>query len=254
MGNTLMKDNNTTHFGFKTVPESEKIRRVHGVFESVASKYDVMNDFMSLGMHRIWKEAMMDWVAPRSGQRLLDVAGGTGDIGFKFLERTSGESDVTILDLTETMLHEGRKRFNNNKWKGNVKWVCGDAMNLPFPDNNFDTYTISFGIRNVTKIEDTLREAYRVLRIGGRLMILEFGTIPNDFLRLIYDKYSFGLIPRLGELVVGDMDSYSYLVESIRKFPQQEKFSSIIKSTGFMGVKYRNLSLGVVALYSGWKI
>ena len=133
-------------------------------------------------------------------------------------------------------------------------WVCGDAMSLPFPDNYFDAYTISFGIRNVTKIEDALREAYRVLRTGGRLIILEFSKIPNDVLRLIYDKYSFSLIPRMGELVVGDMESYRYLVESIRQFPDQEKFSAMIKSAGFLGVKYRNLSLGIVALHSGWKI
>jgi demethylmenaquinone methyltransferase/2-methoxy-6-polyprenyl-1,4-benzoquinol methylase len=213
-----------------------------------------MNDFMSIGMHRIWKEAMIDWLAPRPNQKLLDVAGGTGDIAFRFLDRTNGEGDVTILDMTENMLSEGKKRYNSNKLDKEIKWVCGDAMMLPFPSNSFDSYTISFGIRNVTRIQDALNEAFRVLRSGGRLMILEFSTIPNESLQKIYDKYSFDIIPLMGRLIAKDMDSYKYLVESIRQFPKQEDFSSMIRTSGFSRVKHRNLSLGIVSLHSGWKI
>ncbi|MAC82076.1 MAG: bifunctional demethylmenaquinone methyltransferase/2-methoxy-6-polyprenyl-1,4-benzoquinol methylase UbiE [Rhodobacteraceae bacterium] len=246
-------DDKTTHFGFDTVPESEKAGRVRGVFNSVASKYDVMNDVMSMGIHRIWKDAMMDWLAPRPGQKLLDVAGGTGDVSFKFLKR-AGHGHATVLDLTEPMLIEGQKRAEAEDMADSLDWIVGDAMALPFADNTFDVYTISFGIRNVTRPQDALNEAFRVLKPGGRLMVLEFSQIPNDLLQWAYDLYSFNIIPRMGKIIADDRDSYQYLVESIRRFPDQETFLSMIRTAGFEQAKYRNLSMGIAALHSGWKI
>ncbi len=243
----------TTHFGFETVPEAEKAGRVRGVFGSVASKYDVMNDAMSLGIHRIWKDAMMDWLAPRAGQKLLDVAGGTGDIAFRFLKR-AGAGHATVLDLTEPMLVEGRKRAEAEQMAASLDWVVGDAMALPFEDNSFDVYTISFGIRNVTRPIEALREAFRVLKPGGRLMVLEFSQIPNEMMQKVYDLYSFNIIPKLGQMIAGDRDSYQYLVESIRQFPDQETFLAMLRDAGFENAKYRNLTMGVAALHSGWKI
>ena len=202
-----MTDNRQTHFGFQTVDEDQKAGMVHQVFSSVASKYDVMNDLMSVGIHRVWKTAMMDWLAPRDGQHLLDVAGGTGE-----------------------------------------------AMALPFADNSFDRYTISFGIRNVTRIPDALAEAYRVLKPGGRLMVLEFSQIPVPAMQWAYDRYSFNVIPAMGQAVTGDRDSYQYLVESIRKFPDQDSFAALIRDAGFDRVQWRNLSMGIAALHSGWKL
>ncbi|WP_334194040.1 bifunctional demethylmenaquinone methyltransferase/2-methoxy-6-polyprenyl-1,4-benzoquinol methylase UbiE [Pararhodobacter sp.] len=250
----MSPDNRTTHFGFQTVDEDQKAGMVHGVFSSVASKYDVMNDLMSLGIHRVWKDAMMDWLAPRAGQHLLDVAGGTGDVAFRFLSRAGETARATVCDMTAPMLEEGRKRAEAEKLAERLDWVCGDAMALPFPDNTFDVYTISFGIRNVTRIPDALKEAHRVLRPGGRLMVLEFSQIPNEGLQKLYDLYSFNVIPRMGQAVAGDRDSYQYLVESIRKFPDQETFAAMIRAAGFQQVKYRNLSMGIAALHSGWKI
>ena len=243
----------TTHFGFETVPEAEKAKKVQGVFTSVASKYDVMNDVMSLGVHRIWKEAMMDWLAPRPSQKLLDVAGGTGDISFKFLKRARS-GHATVLDITENMLIEGRKRAEANQVLDSLNWVVGDAMALPFADNSFDVYTISFGIRNVTRPQEALNEAFRVLRPGGRLMVLEFSQIPVPLAQKAYDFYSFNVIPRMGKLIANDRDSYQYLIESIRKFPNQETFLSMVRQAGFENANYRNLSLGISALHSGWKI
>lgn len=250
-----MSDNSdkTTHFGFETVREAEKAGRVQGVFNSVASKYDVMNDVMSMGIHRVWKDAMMDWLAPRPGQRLLDVAGGTGDISFRFLKR-AGQGHATVLDLTEPMLVEGRQRAEADQMADSLNWVVGDAMSLPFDDNMFDVYTISFGIRNVTRPQEALNEAYRVLKPGGRLMVLEFSQLPNDGLQKLYDLYSFNVIPRMGKLIANDYDSYQYLVESIRKFPDQDTFLNMIRAAGFGNAKYRNLSMGIAALHSGWKI
>ena len=250
-----MGDNSqdTTHFGFQTVPEAEKAGMVHGVFTRVASKYDIMNDVMSGGVHRLWKDAMMDWLAPRPGQRLLDVAGGTGDVAFRFLRRAPGAT-ATVCDMTESMLVEGRKRAEADHMADRLDWVVGDAMALPFADASFDVYTISFGIRNVTRIEDALAEAYRVLRPGGRLMVLEFSQLPNPMLQWAYDRYSFNVIPVMGQVIAGDRDSYQYLVESIRKFPDQERFAAMIRAAGFEQVKYRNLTMGVAALHSGWKL
>ncbi len=250
-----MSDNSdkTTHFGFETVRETDKAGRVQGVFNSVASKYDVMNDVMSMGIHRVWKDAMMDWLAPRPGQRLLDVAGGTGDISFRFLKR-AGHGHATVLDLTEPMLVEGRKRAEAEQMMDSLDWVVGDAMALPFDDNTFDVYTISFGIRNVTRPQEALNEAYRVLKPGGRLMVLEFSQLPNDGLQKIYDLYSFNVIPRMGQLIANDRDSYQYLVESIRNFPDQDTFLQMVCQAGFGNANYRNLSMGIAALHSGWKI
>ena len=246
-------EDKTTHFGFRDVPEAEKARMVHGVFSRVASKYDVMNDLMSGGVHRLWKDAMMDWLAPRPGQRLLDVAGGTGDVAFRFLKRAPGAAAV-VCDMTEPMLIEGRKRAEAEKMAASLDWVVGDAMALPFESNSFDVYTISFGIRNVTRIANALAEAYRVLRPGGRLMVLEFSQIPNDLMQKAYDLYSFNVIPVMGQIVAGDRDSYQYLVESIRKFPDQETFAGMIRAAGFGQVKFRNMTMGIAALHSGWKL
>jgi len=243
----------TTHFGFETVHATEKAGKVQGVFKSVAAKYDVMNDVMSIGIHRIWKEAMMDWLAPRCGQTLIDVAGGTGDVSFKFLNR-AGSGHATVLDLTENMLIEGRKRAEASEMEQSLDWLVGDAMALPFSDNSFDVYTISFGIRNVTRPEGALSEAFRVLRPGGRLMVLEFSQIPVPLVQKAYDLYSFNIIPAMGKMIANDRDSYQYLVESIRKFPNQETFLNMIRGAGFENVSYRNLSLGIAALHSGWKI
>jgi len=243
----------TTHFGFQTVNEAEKAGMVHGVFSRVASKYDIMNDVMSGGVHRLWKDAMMDWLAPRPGQKLLDVAGGTGDVAFRFLRRAPGAT-ATVLDLTEPMLVAGRQRAEAEQMAERLEWVVGDAMALPFAANSFDVYTISFGIRNVTRIADALTEAYRVLRPGGRLMVLEFSQLPNPALQWAYDRYSFNVIPLMGQIIVGDRASYQYLVESIRKFPDQETFAAMIRDAGFGQVKYRNLTMGVAALHSGWKL
>lgn len=249
----MTDEQKTTHFGFQTVNETEKAGMVHGVFTRVASKYDIMNDVMSVGIHRIWKDAMMDWLAPRPGTRLLDVAGGTGDVSFRYLKRAPG-AHATVLDMTESMLVEGRQRAEADRMAEHLDWVVGDAMALPFPANSFDVYTISFGIRNVTRVQDALNEAYRVLRPGGRLMVLEFSQLPNDLMQKAYDLYSFNVIPVMGQIIAGDRDSYQYLVESIRKFPDQETFLGMIRQAGFQQAKYRNLSMGIAALHSGWKI
>ena len=243
----------TTHFGARTVLESEKAGKVKDLFSDVARKYDVMNDAMSLGIHRLWKDAMMDWLAPRRGQRLLDVAGGTGDISFRFLKR-AGSGHATVLDLTEPMLVEGRKRAEAQDLAESLDWVVGDAMALPFPDDSFDVYTISFGIRNVTRPQEALNEAFRVLRPGGRLMVLEFSQLPNPAMQKVYDLYSFNIIPRLGQAIANDRDSYQYLVESIRNFPDQETFLGMVRAAGFEQARYRNLSMGIAALHSGWKL
>ncbi len=243
----------TTHFGAETIPEEDKATRVQGVFNSVASKYDIMNDVMSAGIHRVWKDAMMDWLAPRPGQRLLDVAGGTGDIAFRFLKR-AGHGHATVLDLTEPMLIEGRKRAEAERMADSLDWIVGDAMALPFEDNMFDVYTISFGIRNVTRPADALKEAFRVLKPGGRLMVLEFSQLPNPGLQKAYDLYSFNVIPRMGQLIANDSASYQYLIESIRNFPDQESFLAMVRDAGFGNAKYRNLTMGVAALHSGWKL
>ena len=246
-----------THFGAQTVSEAEKPGLVQGVFTSVASRYDLMNDLMSGGMHRLWKSAMIDWLAPRDGWRMLDVAGGTGDISFRTLERINkrgGRGDVTVCDLTEDMLRAGRTRSESERLADQLSWVTGDAMQLSFEDNQFDAYTISFGIRNVTRIGDALSEAFRVLKPGGRFLSLEFSAMTVPLAQKAYDAYSFNVIPRIGQVVASDRDSYQYLVESIRRFPVQEQFGGMIEDAGFEQVRWRNLSGGIAALHSGWKL
>ncbi len=245
--------NKYTDFGFSRVKSKDKSNLVKKIFENVSGRYDLMNDFMSLGIHRVWKKSMLDWLAPRRGQSLIDVAGGTGDIAFNFIKRAKTGANATILDLTESMMIEGKKKTIDLPEESQINWVCGDAMRMPFSDRTFDVYTISFGIRNVTNISKTLSEAYRVLKPGGRLMILEFSSVNNDLISWIYDKYSFNIIPKLGEFVSNDRESYQYLVESIRKFPNQEKFSEMIINEGFRKVKYRDLTFGIAALHSAWK-
>ena len=242
------------NFGFKKVSKKEKPKLVNEVFNSVAFRYDLMNDLMSAGLHRLWKDSFIDWLAPRKNTHLLDVAGGTGDIAFRFIKRTKNEAKVTILDRNENMLKEGKTRSNAMQIDKDLEWVCGDAMKLPFENGMFDYYTISFGIRNVLDLNRCLSEAYRVLKPGGRIMVLEFSKVENETLRKIYDAFSFNVVPKIGKIVANDAESYQYLVESIRNFPSQEKLASLVSGAGFRQVKYRNLTQGVVAMHSGWKI
>ena len=241
----------TASFGFRDVRAAEKSSLVRGVFDSVASKYDIMNDAMSFGMHRLWKSAMIDWLNPRPGMHVLDVAGGTGDIAVKCLERGAA---VTICDINYAMLSEGRdKRFDQGISAG-LDWICGDAEALPFEDASMDAYTVAFGIRNVTHIPAALAEARRVLKPGGRFLCLEFSHMVVPGLDSVYDAYSFHLIPQIGQLIAGDAESYRYLVESIRRFPDQETFAAMIADAGLGRVNYRNLSGGIVALHSAWRL
>lgn len=256
MTSSSSRDNDAekTHFGFQDVPVSEKAGLVRGVFDSVAENYDLMNDLMSAGVHRLWKTAMMDWLGPRPGQHLLDVAGGTGDIAFKFLDRVNGEGKVTVLDINHAMLSVGQDRaLDQGRFEG-LQWVNGDAMKLPLEDKSVDAYTIAFGIRNVTDIPVALREARRVLKPGGRFMCLEFSEVTVPGLKEFYDFYSFNILPTIGGVVASDKESYQYLVESIRKFPTAERFKEMIGEAGLGQVKYRRLSGGIAAIHSAWRI
>ncbi len=248
----------TTHFGYREVPEAEKAPMVRGVFGSVADNYDLMNDLMSGGIHRLWKSAMIDWLAPRPGLRLLDVAGGTGDIAFRVLERCGGDANITILDLTPEMLEVGRDRAIDDGLMSleaatPLHWVCGDAERLPLPDRSVEAYTIAFGLRNVTRIEQALSEARRVLKPGGRFLCLEFSQVVVPLFDRLYDLYSFRVLPALGAMVAKDRESYQYLVESIRRFPPQEELAAKISAAGLDQVRFRNLSGGIAALHSAWR-
>ncbi len=248
----------TTHFGFKEVPDEEKATLVRGVFDSVAGNYDLMNDVMSGGVHRLWKDAMVNWLAPWPGSRVLDVAGGTGDIAFRILDHTAAKGEpakVTVADINTEMLRMGEARAAETRAKkpNPMAWVTADAEKLPFEDSSQDVYTIAFGIRNVTHIEKALEEAYRVLACGGRFLCLEFSQVQVPGLDELYEMWSFHGIPRMGELIAKDRESYQYLVESIRRFPNQKKFARMIEAAGFSQVKHRNLSGGIAAMHSGWK-
>lgn len=241
----------TTHFGFQDVTEEEKLDKVLGVFHNVADSYDAMNDAMSLGIHRLWKDYFVNAVlAPPSNLKLLDVAGGTGDIAFRVSNHLAPDGHVTVCDINASMLEVGKKRLGLNQ----LSWVQGDAQDLKFDDESFDAYTIAFGIRNVVDVQKALDEAYRVLKKGGRFLCLEFGRVDNPLLSTIYDKYSFDVIPPMGKVVAGDWDSYQYLVESIRQFPPQQEFADMIQSAGFSCVRYENLTFGVAAIHSGFKL
>ena len=242
-----------TDFGFKKVQTQEKQTLVQDVFSSVASKYDVMNDMMSFGLHRIWKRSLIDQIRPKPNQKFLDVAGGTGDISFKIYNETDKQADITVCDLNQNMLDEGKRRAEE-KGYDTLKWQHGNAQELPFEDNSFDVYTISFGLRNVTDIDLALREAHRVLKPGGRYFCLEFSKVTNEVLAQIYDVYSFQMIPFMGEKITGDREAYQYLVESIRKFPKQKELAEKLRNAGFDYVKYRNMTAGAVAVHSGVKL
>lgn len=242
-------------FGFRDVPEADKPRLVGEIFSSVASRYDVMNDLMSMGIHRIWKDALIDWLAPRPAMHLLDVAGGTGDIAFRFLDRLGARATsahATVCDINEEMLTIGRQRCNQRQLGERMTFTCGDAEKLPFPDASFDAYTIAFGIRNVTHINDALKEARRVLRPRGHFLCLEFSKVDNPLLGQLYDFWSFNVIPAIGHAVTQDRAAYEYLVESIRRFPTRQDFATMIDAAGFRQTKWRELTAGVVTIHSAW--
>jgi demethylmenaquinone methyltransferase/2-methoxy-6-polyprenyl-1,4-benzoquinol methylase len=251
-------DGETTSFGFREVPTAEKQRLVDDVFDTVASRYDLMNDLMSGGVHRLWKDAFVTWLAPprRSSVpfRVLDMAGGTGDIAFRIASR-SQSARVTVSDVNGEMLAVGRKRAEGRAYADRVDFVEANAETLtPFADATYDAATIAFGIRNVPRIGEALRQAFRVLRPGGRFLCLEFSACDVAGLDRLYDLFSFKLIPAIGDLVVGDGEPYRYLVESIRRFPNQARFAAMIEDAGFARVSVRNLSGGIAAMHSGWKI
>ncbi|NKB51502.1 MAG: bifunctional demethylmenaquinone methyltransferase/2-methoxy-6-polyprenyl-1,4-benzoquinol methylase UbiE [Rhizobiaceae bacterium] len=253
---TSLPEQMSTAYGFSQVGEGEKQDKVNHVFHSVAGRYDVMNDIMSLGVHRLWKDAMVTKAAPskRPGWRSLDVAGGTGDIAFRLVEASDRAAHVTVLDINGSMLEVGRQRAEKAGLGENVNFIEANAEDLPFADNEFDAYTVAFGIRNVPRIDHALAEAYRVLKPGGQLLVLEFSEVDVPMLDKFYDMWSFSAIPPIGRAVTGDAESYQYLVESIRKFPNQQRFADYISDAGFERVSFRNMSGGIVALHSGWKI
>jgi len=251
----------TAPFGFREVPEEDKQGLVRDVFQSVATRYDLMNDLMSGGVHRLWKSAMVDWLNPRPGMSLLDVAGGTGDIATRVIERIGPErmGPVIVCDLTPEMLAQGRDRLLDRglvaqKVEGGLHWVCGNAEALPLPDRAVEAYTIAFGLRNVTHIERALSEAWRVLKPGGRFLCLEFSRVVVPLLAELYELYSFRVLPALGELVAQDREAYQYLVESIRRFPPQDELAGMITAAGLEQVRVRNLSGGIAALHSAWRL
>lgn len=240
-----------TDFGFDEVPVAEKAARVRGVFDSVARNYDRMNDFMSLGVHRVWKQAFMDWAMPRPSQHLLDVAGGTGDIAR--LWRRRGGGPVTVCDINAEMMAVGRDRLRRAGGDGGITWLAGDAERLPLADRSVERVTIAFGLRNVTRIDAALAEMRRVLKPGGRFLCLEFSRPTQPWLDPIYDAYSFRVLPWLGRVVARDEAAYRYLAESIRRFPDQQDLAERMRCAGFEKVAWRNLSAGIAAVHSGWR-
>jgi demethylmenaquinone methyltransferase/2-methoxy-6-polyprenyl-1,4-benzoquinol methylase len=242
-----------TDFGFERVPPAVKTRRVQEVFGSVAGRYDLMNDLMSLGVHRLWKRYALLRLNPRPGQRILDLAGGTGDLTALLAQAVGESGQVVLADLSEAMLRRGRDRLLDEGIAANVRFALANAEHLPFADDVFDAITMAFGLRNVTRKEDALRSMYRCLRPGGQLMVLEFSHLVMPALQRLYDTYSFQLLPKLGRLVAGDEASYRYLVESIRRHPDQETLAGMMRAAGFEGCHYQSLSGGIVALHRGYK-
>ncbi len=248
-----MSNEKTTHFGYRQVEESAKAGLVGGVFDSVASRYDLMNDLMSGGVHRIWKRLTIELSGVREGQRVLDVAGGTGDLAARFSRAVGPSGRVVLSDINEAMLSTGRDKLHDNGICANVDYVLADAEMLPFADASFDCITIAFGLRNVTRKERALQSMLRVLRPGGRLLVLEFSRPTSDLLGKLYDAYSFGVIPKIGKLVTGDEDSYRYLAESIRVHPDQETLRDMMEDAGFERCDFHNMTGGIVALHRGFK-
>ncbi len=253
---TSAKGGMATSYGFRDVAEGEKQPLVNDVFHKVARRYDIMNDVMSAGLHRVWKNAMVAALNPRKSEdyRVLDVAGGTGDIAFRIVEASSRLAQATVLDINGSMLAVGAERAEKKGLAPNLTFVEANAEDLPFEAGSFDAYTIAFGIRNVPRIEVALKEAHRVLKRGGRLLVLEFSEVEMPLLDTIYDQWSFKAIPRFGKMITGDAEPYQYLVESIRKFPNQQDFATMIREAGFQRVTYTNYTGGIAALHSGWKI
>jgi demethylmenaquinone methyltransferase/2-methoxy-6-polyprenyl-1,4-benzoquinol methylase len=243
----------TTHFGFREVPEDAKAGLVGQVFSSVATRYDVMNDVMSLGIHRLWKRFTIEQAGVRAGHQVLDVAGGTGDLAAQFARQVGPSGSVTVADINAAMLDVGRARMADRGLAGNIEYVQANAECLPFPDNHFDCITIAFGLRNVTHIDAALASMQRILKPGGRLLVLEFSKPVLPALNAVYDAYSFNILPKLGKLIANDEASYRYLVESIRKHPDQETLKGMMERAGFGRVHYFNLTGGIVALHKGYK-
>ena len=239
-------------FGFETVPAAEKQSRVATVFSSVAPSYDIMNDLMSGGVHRLWKDALMDWLAPSKGQVLIDLAGGTGDIALRFLKR--GGSHAYVVDINPDMIKAGQKRRDMKAYSAQLDWTVASAEDIPLQTGTADRVTISFGLRNVTNRNTALREAFRVLKPGGRFCCLEFSSVQNATFSKLYDLWSFNALPQLGRIVARDEAAYRYLAESIRTFPTQHDLAKMMSEAGFAQVRFRNLSNGIAAIHSGWKL
>lgn len=245
--------NSTTHFGFKSVPAEQKVAMVADVFHSVAAKYDIMNDVMSMSIHRLWKRFTIDCSGVRPGQQVLDLAGGTGDIAALFSRRVGANGKVVLADINESMLNVGRDKLRDLGLINNIEFVQANAEALPFADNSFDIISIGFGLRNVTDKDAALRSMFRVLKPGGRLLVLEFSKPTHDWLSKAYDLYSFRLLPFMGQLIANDKESYQYLAESIRMHPDQETLKQMMTEAGFSEVSYHNMTGGIVALHRGYK-
>ncbi|MCZ6829788.1 MAG: bifunctional demethylmenaquinone methyltransferase/2-methoxy-6-polyprenyl-1,4-benzoquinol methylase UbiE [Gammaproteobacteria bacterium] len=248
-----MSEDNKTHFGYQQVDDGAKAGLVANVFHSVAARYDVMNDLMSVGIHRIWKRFTIEVSAVRQGHKVLDIAGGTGDLAARFSDLVGSEGEVVLADINDSMLRVGRDKLLDRGYHGNLSYVQADAESLPFPDNHFDIVSIAFGLRNVTHKENALVSMLRVLNPGGRLLILEFSKPGNELLERAYDTYSFRVLPALGKLITGNGDSYQYLAESIRMHPDQDTLKSMMEDAGFARCEYFNMSGGIVALHRGIK-
>jgi demethylmenaquinone methyltransferase / 2-methoxy-6-polyprenyl-1,4-benzoquinol methylase len=251
-------ENAEADFGYRRVGAGEKAGLVRGVFDSVAARYDLMNDLMSGGIHRLWKGELVDRVNPRPGERILDIAGGTGDVAQRLLRRAAGRggpaATIVLCDINEAMLRRGRDRAIDANILAGIDYLAADAERLPIASAAADAYTIAFGLRNVTDIAATLREARRVLRPGGRFFCLEFSHVAPAFLARAYDLYSFGFLPALGQMVTGDREAYRYLVESIRRFPPQAELAAMMREAGLEQVRFRDLTFGVAAIHSGWRL
>ena len=247
-----MAQDDTIDFGFQTVERAAKAGLVRGVFNSVAGRYDIMNDVMSGGVHRLWKTAMIDWMAPQPGQHLVDLAGGTGDISLRFLKAGGGSACIT--DINQAMLQAGQRRAQLQRHAARIHWCVANAESLPLASGTADFVTIAFGLRNVTDRQVALGEAYRVLKPGGRFLCLEFSHVPTKPLAKLYDVFSFKLLPVMGQVIAGDAASYRYLVESIRQFPSKEVLADMCATAGFAQIRVRGLSAGIACIHSGWKL